>query len=58
MTNSLTGIDIRKTLLANNMRPSDYDEQAIYNHLMALATKPVSLDAILEAAEKFKKKKD
>jgi hypothetical protein len=30
---ALTGIDIRKALIAAGLRPSDYDEQGIYNYI-------------------------
>lgn len=33
MTNNITGIDIRKALIAQGLRPSNYDEQGIYNYI-------------------------
>ena len=33
MTNNITGIDIRKALIAAGLRPSNYDEQGIFEYI-------------------------
>lgn len=53
----LTGIDIRKALLAADLNPNHYDEGALYSHLAALAVKPVTPNAIIQAAPRFKIRK-
>jgi len=53
MTNTITGIDIRKALLAAGLIPSHFDEQGIFNYITenyANSSNPIENWEIIEIA--------
>jgi len=54
MTNNITGIDIRKALVGAGLKPSDFNEQGIYNHITSGTWEgTLSDEFIVTTAENF-----